>query len=324
MSRQHQRRVSLRKEQSLKDKLKHIDTTSSVYYGKLAMVHPLVISMQEHPCLKIPLEFIDMTAAFIATLMSGQDYLLSIHTSGSLAALDSFRSHVNFIRRTLSRAQISYHSLIVCLFYIDQWFHRRRKLALPSTNWSVRDLFLASIIVAEKYWVDCTWSSQGWSECTQYQYSIQKINALERQFLMEMDYTLSMSDQAYDQFCQYLDFRVHVRQFMLMPPVARWAASTPAATLALSYHNLQILSSPLTQSYAQRLHLSLRPLDAMLLFTKITISVSIVYAAAIVASALLYHYAAQIVIRALWDQFRQQPLLSGVANDGFTLALACM
>ncbi|ORX50241.1 hypothetical protein DM01DRAFT_1337902, partial [Hesseltinella vesiculosa] len=316
MSKQRNRRLSIRKEQSTKDKLKHIDDTSNFYYGKLA-IHPLVISMQEH--VKIPLEFIDMTAAFITTLLSGHDYLVSIHTSGSKKAVESFQSNVNFIRKTLSRAQISYHSLIVCLWYIDHWFHRHQHHSSAAKSWTVRELFLASIIVAEKYWVDCTWSSQGWSECTQYLYSCQEINALVQHFLMDLDYALYISEQDYVQFCHYLDFKIHVRQFMLIP-ASQMMLCFEGGTInlgmppALSYHNLQVLSEPLTHNYAQRLRLSLPPLQALTLFTKIGLSFSLAYAAAIAATALMCQYATWLVTRVLWEQWVREQWLASVAN----------
>lgn len=71
----------------------------------------------------------------------------------TLAQSQSYRENVNFIRRTLSKAQISCSSLICSLWYIDQYFQQPHK----KIKWHPKDLFLASIVVADKYMYDDAW-----------------------------------------------------------------------------------------------------------------------------------------------------------------------
>jgi hypothetical protein len=85
-----------------------------------------------------------LTASFIASLMNGVTSDLILMTS-SLSQSTCYRENVNFIRKTLSKAQISCSSLICSLWYIDQYFQQ------PHSNWGPRDLFIASIVAADKY-----------------------------------------------------------------------------------------------------------------------------------------------------------------------------
>lgn len=91
--------------------------------------------------------FVDLTASFIASLISGSDFILVTPPLGD--SLQVFRENVNFIRKTLSKAQISCSSLICSLWYIDQYFHQPD--IIKKGCWNPRDLFIASIVVADKY-----------------------------------------------------------------------------------------------------------------------------------------------------------------------------
>lgn len=90
----------------------------------------------------------DLTASFIASLISGNDFILVTPPLGD--SLQSFRENVNFIRKTLRKAQISCSSLICSLWYIDQYFHNNSS-SKKKNDWNPRDLFIASIVVADKY-----------------------------------------------------------------------------------------------------------------------------------------------------------------------------
>lgn len=92
---------------------------------------------------------LDLTASFIASLISGNDFILVTPPLGD--SLQLFRENVNFIRKTLSKAQISCSSLICSLWYIDQYFHNNDTNNKKKKNWNPRDLFIASIVVADKY-----------------------------------------------------------------------------------------------------------------------------------------------------------------------------
>lgn len=79
---------------------------------------------------------IDLTAAFIASLMRH-------------GGIHGFRENANFIRKTLAHAQVSCSSLLLSLWYIDQIFQQSCPHHQP--DWSTRDLFIAGIVVADKF-----------------------------------------------------------------------------------------------------------------------------------------------------------------------------
>lgn len=110
----------------------------------------------------------DFAAVFITSLVNGHDFLLPSFYSSSPNPPD-----VNFISRTLARAQVSCSSLLLSLWYIDQYFQPGRRRCCKSrsssrrqkayfdechnsddnihSSWHPRDLFIASIVVADKY-----------------------------------------------------------------------------------------------------------------------------------------------------------------------------
>ncbi|CAO3673836.1 unnamed protein product [Umbelopsis vinacea] len=86
---------------------------------------------------------------------------------GKFDILQDLRSDINFIRKTLNMARISCTSLVISLWYVDTFFHHKSKRRLrirktddessnvsrvnPAEGWSTRDLFMASIVIADKY-----------------------------------------------------------------------------------------------------------------------------------------------------------------------------
>ncbi|KAI9274710.1 hypothetical protein BDA99DRAFT_498313 [Phascolomyces articulosus] len=306
MSRRNSKR-SLRKEQSERDKMAyHADRS---YYGHMvAFQHMLAVAKQSgyhDTSTVIPMELIDFTAIFISSLVN-RCSLLPLTT-----AADTLRSNINFIRKTLSKAQISCSSLILCLWYIDH--HPSFCNHQQPSDWTPRDLFLASVIVADKFLADVTWTNSDWSDFTQQQHSCQDINRLERRFLHDIRYKLFVPEQAYYDFCSYLEFRLTVAKqpnfFHLLP---------------LSYRDLRVLSQSLLPVYVERLHLTLRPFEAMWLLTKTAASICVMYGMAVLMSYVVYHYAATQMIQAvqhlLYQQQLQEQMLVMVADKLTKLA----
>ncbi|OBZ91335.1 Cyclin-U4-1 [Choanephora cucurbitarum] len=284
MTRKNHKRSLQRKEQSERDKLRYI--TENSIYGQVAAFRRwlgLVQSEGIHGNYKpIPYELIDLTASFIASWMSTVTTDLVLITS-SIVDMADYRKNVNFIRKTLSKAQVSCSSLICSLWYIDQFFQQEKSMHAPS--WDPRDLFLASIVVADKYIADVTWLNSDWSEWTHFAYSNAEINLLEKRFLNEIGFNLYISELNYSNFVSYLEFRLHSRQLL-------------GNTLLLSYRDIDVLSQSLNPIYVKRLKLSLRPFEAMLLLLKQAMSILVVYTAALAALAsagyaLAYHFNVQ-------------------------------
>ncbi|KAI7907201.1 uncharacterized protein BX663DRAFT_495169 [Cokeromyces recurvatus] len=266
MTRKDPKRSAKRKEQSERDKSRYL-SEHSIYGQAAAFKHWLGLVQSQgmrgnH--LPIPFELIDFTASFIASVMHGVTSELILMTS-SLTESQSYRENINFIRRTLSKAQISCSSLICSLWYIDQYFFLQQEDLTTINKWNPRDLFLASIIVADKYIADITWLNSDWSEWTHFTYSNQEINRLEQRFLKDIHYKLYISELDYSQFVSYLEFRLHSRQLLV------------SGGSLLSYRDIDVLSQTLDPAYVRRLKLNLRPFEAMVLLAKHVVSIFIAY-----------------------------------------------
>ncbi|KAI9340984.1 hypothetical protein BD770DRAFT_431291 [Pilaira anomala] len=265
MSKKNPKRSMQRKEQSERDKAKYLTDTS--VYSQVAAFRQLLGLVQRQGMhgnyIPIPFELIDLTASFIASLISGSDFILITPPLGN--SLQLFRENVNFIRRTLSKAQISCSSLICSLWYIDQYFHQPD--LIKKSIWNPRDLFIASIVVADKYLADVTWLNTDWSEWTHFTYTTSHINTLEKRFLTDMNFKLYISNINYSQFVSYLEFRLHTRQILLGN--------------VLSYRDIDVLSQSLNPEYVARLQLNLRPFEAMLLLIKHALKICVMYTAAL-------------------------------------------
>ncbi|KAI8644594.1 hypothetical protein BD408DRAFT_441589 [Parasitella parasitica] len=266
MAKKNSRRRSLqRKEQSERDRSKFLSDQS--VYGQVAAFRQWLGMIQSQGLhgnyLPIPYDMIDLAASFIASVMTGATSDLLFMTT-TLAQSQRYRENVNFIRKTLSKAQISCSSLICSLWYIDQCFQQPTK----KMQWHPKDLFLASIVVADKYMADATWLNSDWSEWTHFTYSNQEINSLERRILQDMDFNLYISEINYSNFVSYLEFRLHSRQLL-------------GDALLLSYRDIDVLSQALNPVYVKRLQLNLRPFEAMILLAKQAVSVFVVYTATI-------------------------------------------
>ncbi|KAI9491430.1 hypothetical protein BDB00DRAFT_832939 [Zychaea mexicana] len=298
MSKRNSKRSLLRKEQSERDKMAHHADRS--YYGHMvAFQHMLGVAKHRgyhDTSTVIPMELIDFTAVFIASLVNRYSSLPS-------SASEALRANVKFIRKTLARAQISCSSLILCLWYIDHLHPGCGNAASTissNTNWTPRDLFVASVIVADKFLADVTWTNADWADFTQ-QYNCQEINRLEQRFLRDMRYKLFVPEQAYYDFCSYLEFRLTVagqRGLTMIVP--------------LSYRDIRVLSQSLLPVYVERLHLSLRPFEAMWLLAKTAASICAMYGMAVLTGYIVYQYAAAQVVSAVQyvlASYQQQAVL---------------
>ncbi|RUS31279.1 hypothetical protein BC938DRAFT_478135 [Jimgerdemannia flammicorona] len=272
-------------------------------------------------------------------------------TSNSFHA--TLHHDVAFIRRVLRRAQISCTELILSLFYIDRFFHAtkerqgglRRKSRLDGAEssssssgseieaesgtesasgegegksgkadgWSTRDLFMASIVVADKFlWVlfsfppfparmhfvfiaDATWPNKEWSVSTSSHYTPSDLTHLERRFLTSLDYRLFVTEQQYRDFVAYLEVLLHLNELL------RRGFSS-----ALSYKDVRVLSQYILPAYMKRLRMNpLRPIQAMLLVAGYTAAIYMVYVAGLAIVA-----AVGWVVREAWARVVREQVVA--------------
>ncbi|KAG2184869.1 hypothetical protein INT43_000782 [Umbelopsis isabellina] len=311
MKRKSGNRSAMRKEQSQRDKIKALADRSTQFSVYRQFLEHVKNTGMEGEHTKIPLDLIDLTATLIATMISGHSYLKFFIAptigleNGYFDIMEDLKSDINFIRKTLNMARISCTSLVVSLWYVDKFFHHKSKRHLrarklddsfnsslrpnPAEGWSTRDLFMASIVTADKYLADVTWSNAEWAVNTGGYYTCDAINRLERQFLRQMDFNLFVTDEQYRHFCNYLEVSLHLRQ------VVQYSGSS---LFSLSYQDVSVLSQSLLPVYAERLKLSLRPFEAIVLLAKMVALTFAIYLATLVtlaAAAYIIHIQAELI-----------------------------
>jgi hypothetical protein len=100
---------------------------------------------------------------------------------------------------------------------------------------------------------------------------------------------LFVTDDQYRQFCSYLEVSLHLRQ------VVQYSGTS---LLSLSYQDVSILSQSLLPVYAERLRLSLRPFEAIVLLAKmvaLTFAVYVATLATLAAAGYMIHLQAELI-----------------------------
>ena len=125
-----------------------------------------------------------------------------------------------------------------------------------------------------------------------------------------MRYKLYVPEQSYYDFCNYLAFRVTV---------------AGQQGLVLSYRDISVLSQSLLPVYAERLHLSLRPFEAMWLLAKTAASICAMYGMAVLTGYVVCQYAAAQIVatvqHVMYQRYVQEQMVAMVANTVGQLAV---
>jgi len=135
---------------------------------------------------------------------------------------------------------------------------------------------------------DATYSNREWTEHTGNAYTLSELNALERRFLAQLEYRLFVDGTMYTNFVTYLEVSLALKELFRRP--------------AMSYKDILILSQYLLPVYAERLGITLRPWEAMLLMSKVVAGICAAYCAVLVmvgVAALATYEARDMVLHAL-------------------------
>ncbi|KAK9766392.1 hypothetical protein K7432_004559 [Basidiobolus ranarum] len=306
------RRKEQRREQSIKDKDEALRKTVSQISDPLGEYRLFVgrlrsYGMNTEDYTHIPLNLIDLTATMIASIITGENFFLlyvqpmdDSSDPSLIYPLEVDHAAVNFIRRVLNRTQLSCTSLILGLFFVDrlksksnqvyQSPRRRSRRCIyddevsyvkkhsfdvsdvdGSGEWSTIPMFLASVIVADKYLSAATYTNEDWADFTCGRFSLNEINQMERKFLSQLNYNLYVTEEMYEAFLSYIEVSLSLSQIY--------------GRNVLSYKDVSILSQSLLPKYINRLNLSLRPVDAMMLMSKVLGAICLCYVAAVAALA---------------------------------------
>ncbi|KAG0350721.1 hypothetical protein BG005_009745 [Podila minutissima] len=133
-------------------------------------------------------------------------------------------------------------------------------------SWSCITLFLISVICADKYLFDATFTNAEWADFTRGQYTTQELNDLERRFLGQLQYKLYVSEPEFDGFLSYLEVILALKQV--------WGRGFLAA---LSYSDVRILSQQLMPAYADRLQFRTLQDDMAMIIWQVMATISRVY-----------------------------------------------
>lgn len=228
----------------------------------------------------LPLLLIDLTSQIIVALISGGR--LSVGQPGSAEGLsaaqqessDDASSAISFIRKVLRRAKLSTASLFSALIYSQRLQGRSPKLAQDPAG-----TFLAALLLADKVLCDATYTNGDWAEFSDHRYTLEEINATEREFLAALDYRLGISVTEYDAFLQQLDVLLCLQQIS-------WTS--------LSYRDLTALLQ-FPGMVGQRLmphphlHLPVPTMDGIYLFLKTVGLTASAYLSAVFVAAVVLH-----------------------------------
>lgn len=145
--------------------------------------------------------------------------------------------------------------------------HRHNNSNKPGLeSWSCITLFLISVICADKYLFDATFTNAEWADFTRGQYTTQELNDLERRFLGQLQYKLYVSEPEFDGFLSYLEVILALKQV--------WGRGFLAA---LSYSDVRILSQRLMPAYADRLQFRTLQDDMTMVIWQVMATISRVY-----------------------------------------------
>ncbi|CAG8688042.1 14204_t:CDS:1, partial [Cetraspora pellucida] len=124
-----------------------------------------------------------------------------------------------FIQETLRRSRISWYTLQTALFYLLRIKHKIATLEVGSLTTETanksdpatcgRRMFLASLIIASKYLQERNYANSAWSKICGF--SVKDINAIERRFLILIDYNLFIKDNIFNNWTNFL--RSHICSF---------------------------------------------------------------------------------------------------------------
>ncbi|KAF9350150.1 Cyclin-dependent protein kinase [Mortierella sp. AD094] len=134
-------------------------------------------------------------------------------------------------------------------------------------SWSSISLFLVSVICADKYLFDATFSNAEWADFTRGQYTTVELNDLERRFLGHLQYKLYVSEPEFDGFLSYLEVILALNQV--------WGRGL----ITFSYSDVRILTQQLTPAYADRLQFKTLQGDMIAIVWQVMATFSRVYLA---------------------------------------------
>jgi len=125
-----------------------------------------------------------------------------------------------------------------------------------------------------------TYSNQDWADFSLAKYTVEEINEFERFFLRRIDFSLYITETAFDNFLAYLDILLCLRKIRIWG----WRLGTS------TYRDLATLSQQLSPLYMNHFRSVLRPLEVLALMIRVVAHYLAYYIFAIAFMAAVYEY----------------------------------
>jgi hypothetical protein len=193
-----------RREQSEQDK--------EIYYTKLGQLNSDPLKVYRELLRKdlsmntpIPNNLINLSSELIVLLLTRERIRKS---KESLVLIDSLWTLFKAIQKTLHLSNVNYSAFLLGMLYIHKYTRKSKSYS------EAYQVFLAGIIVADKYLYDATYTNKDWVSFSCHRYSLSKLNTIERLFLIDIDYKIHVSQAEYNEFIEYLDLTLCKIQFL--------------------------------------------------------------------------------------------------------------
>jgi hypothetical protein len=203
-------RRNRRRRQSVKDKEEYFHHLGAQLADPLKLYRGLLTKDLGSDTLPIPNGLIDLFAEMIVLLLTKQR-ISSEEQSRHHAWISSSWTLNAGVKRILKVTNLSYSSFLVAILYI----HRFKKQNTSGMSFQrAFEMFVAAIIVADKYLYDATFTNKEWVSFASFRFTLSQLNRLERLFLNSISYKVYITKEDYLEFIEYLDMvlcRIQIR-----------------------------------------------------------------------------------------------------------------
>eukprot|EP00158_Paraphelidium_tribonemae_P003219 Partr_v1_DN25969_c1_g1_i3_m68463 putative Cyclin-dependent protein kinase len=151
---------------------------------------PLLVSSSS------PLE-IPISESMIMLLASRAETIVKVHEDAKVSS--NFPPLTTFIRQLIGRSEVKAPVIFLATVYLDRLRTKLPQTArgLPCTRHRV---FLAALIVAQKYLNDIIIKNRVWASLTDL-FPLGEVNLMERQFLLLVDFNLNFNQSDIAEYC---------------------------------------------------------------------------------------------------------------------------
>jgi hypothetical protein len=199
-----------RRRQSAKDKENYFHHLGAALADPLKLYRGLLTKDLGSDAIPIPNGLINLFAEMIVLLLTKQRISSEEQDRHHTSICSTWTLYAG-IQRILKLTNLSYSSFLVAILYIHRF---RKRNTLEMSYQRAFEMFVAAIIVADKYLYDATFSNKDWVSFAGFRFTLVQLNRLERLFLNSISYQVYVRKEDYLEFIEYLDMmlcRIQIR-----------------------------------------------------------------------------------------------------------------